>query len=273
MNIKHVGDGNVVLIAGGGKIYTDIAARFCRSEKSLEDIIASPYDKDLVRKIINSNHGAATEFDFFLIGIEGYARVTEIQLARKRIMSLLIKSGRAEKFGKRSFDVVIPEGITNFSATTRVPATMLINPNTGNTIEKDLGITYVDMQYDAEDLLSWTEKWYDTGLFIGHPEEELRYMKQQATEFKAIIGMNAHALIDWWKIRLCNNAQTEIRDLATKIYLLAIGAAPDLFANAGPSCKALGYCPENSMQHKDCKGKIFTQAEALAILTNARKAS
>ena len=103
-----VGEGKVSLISGGGKIYTDIAARFCRSEKSMENIIASEYDAKLVKRIVESGHKAATEFDFFIFGVEGYARVTETQLVRKRLASYLIKSGRADKKGKRSFDVVLP---------------------------------------------------------------------------------------------------------------------------------------------------------------------
>ena len=43
------------------------------------------------------------------------------------------------------------------------------------------------------------------------PEEDLRYLKPQATEFKGLIGMNAHALMDWFAIRCCRNAQAEIR--------------------------------------------------------------
>ena len=55
-------------IAGGGKIYTDVAARFVRSERSLEDIAASPYSREIVRNILSSGHRAALEFDFFLFG-------------------------------------------------------------------------------------------------------------------------------------------------------------------------------------------------------------
>ena len=47
MNIRHVGEGTVVLIAGGGKVYTDVAARFTRSERSLAEILASPYNEKL----------------------------------------------------------------------------------------------------------------------------------------------------------------------------------------------------------------------------------
>jgi hypothetical protein len=49
MNQMRVGEGTVVLLAGGGKVYTDVAARFTRSERGLSEIIASPYNADLVR--------------------------------------------------------------------------------------------------------------------------------------------------------------------------------------------------------------------------------
>ena len=67
---KYTGNGKVVLLAGGGKIYTDIAARFVRSERSLEEIVASPYSRQIVRNILESGHRAALEFDFFLFGVD-----------------------------------------------------------------------------------------------------------------------------------------------------------------------------------------------------------
>ena len=76
--------------------------------------------------------------------------------------------------------------------------------------------------------------------------------------------MNAHALLDWFKIRCCKNAQAEIRDMAWKMLRLCKEAAPDLFRDAGPSCVALGYCPENDFQHKDCR--VIRKDRALEIL-------
>ncbi len=98
----------------------------------------------------------------------------------------------------------------------------------------------------------------------------MRYLKPEATEFKGIIGMNAHALRDWFKIRCCRNAQAEIRDMAMKMLKLCKEAAPDLFEGAGPSCVELGYCPENRLQNSACKGHIITKDEALKILKKAR---
>lgn len=252
MNVKHVGDGKVVLIAGGGRVYTDIAARFTRSERSLDEIVASSYDKRLVRNILDKGHLAATEFDYFIFGVEGYSRVTEAQLVRKRIASYLIKSGRAEKHGKRSFDVVLPGSVLEHSSLVTLP--------NGECIE-----------LSALDLLAMTEEWYDEGVKAGYKEEELRYLKPEATEFKAIIGMNAHALLDWFKIRCCINAQAEIRDMAMKMLKLCKEASPDLFEGAGPSCVSLGYCPENDFQNKACN--VIRKSDALRVLADYAKNS
>ena len=239
--------GQVVLIAGGGRIYTDIAARFVASERSLDDIVASPYSKKIVQNILHSGHRAALEFDYFLFGVAGYSRVTETQLVRKRLASYLIKSGRAELGGRRQFSVVYPRAIADFAAELTLPdghkATL-----------------------SGRDLAELTSQWYDAGLAQGLPEEDLRYLKPQATEFKAIIGMNAHALLDWFAIRCCRNAQHEIRDLAWKMLRLCKKAAPDLFEGAGPNCVQLGYCPENSRQNKVCQGHIPTRVQAMELL-------
>lgn len=264
MNISMVGEGKVHLISGGGKVYTDIAARFCRSEKSMEQIISTEYDANLVKRIIESGHKAATEFDFFIFGVEGYARVTETQLVRKRLASYLIKSGRADKKGKRSFDIVLPQYVLKHNTNVSMPIDKFsVN---GKPLSDFIDAKKIDVNISAEDILNEIEIWYNKGVEAGYKEEDLRYLKPQATEFKAIIGMNAHALNDWFMIRCCQNAQTEIRDLANKMLKLCKEAAPDLFRTAGPSCKVLGYCPENKMQNKVCQGKILTKEEAIKIL-------
>ena len=248
---KYTGEGKVVLIAGGGKIYTDIAARFVQSERGLEEIVASPYSRHIVQNILDSGHRAALEFDFFLFGIEGYSRVTETQLVRKRLASYLIKSGRAELGGKRSYSVVYPREVSEFTANVTLPDGRMA-------------------ALSGKDLADVSRQWYEAGLDAGLPEQDLRYLKYQATEFKGIIGMNAHSLLDWFGIRCCKNAQHEIRHMANSILALCKDAAPDLFVNAGPQCLSLGYCPENDRQHPDCRGKVFTQKQALHILKNAR---
>lgn len=241
------GSGRVVLLAGGGKVYTDLAARFVRSERELEEIAASPYSREIVRNILASNHRAALEFDYFIFGVDGYSRVTEIQLVRKRMASYLIKSGRQELGGKRAFKVAYPAEVAHFAAELELPD--------GHKA-----------RLSGRDLADLSRQWYDAGLQAGLREEDLRYLKPQATVFKGIIGMNAHALLDWFAIRCCKNAQAEIRDLAYKMLALCRKAAPDLFKNAGPNCVQLGYCPENSRQNPECLGKVLSKEQALEVL-------
>lgn len=268
MKKQYVGDGKVELIAGGGKIYTDIAARFIKSERSLEEIIGSPYSKRIVQNIINSGHEAAVEFDFFIFGVEGYARVSEVQLVRKRLASYMIKSGRAELNGKREFSVVIPNSIDKQRAVINLDSNRLTLMD-GTPISKYLPDGKKDIIYtlNTHDILNIIEEWYDQGIRNGTPEEDLRYLKPQATEYKALIGMNAHALRDWFRIRCCMNAQKEIRDLANKMLKLCKQAAPDLFEDAGPNCIRLGYCPENDLQHESCN--FITKDRAMEILKGA----
>lgn len=253
-NITRVGEGKVVLISGGGKIYTDIAARFCKSQRSLDEILASDYDKGIVQNILVSGHLAATEFDYFLFGVEGYSRVTETQLVRKRMASYLISSGRTETGGKRKFDVVLPKEDDKWENTFGEIAI----PQEGIPVAWVVKLNYLQ-------ILEMLESWYNNAVANGISEEEARYMKPQATMFKAIIGMNSHALLQWFNIRCCNNAQTEIRDLANKMLKLCKQAAPDLFAKAGASCVSLGYCPEK-WQCEKFKGKIPTHQDVLEMI-------
>lgn len=268
MNKTYVGEGKVVLLAGGEKIFADIAARFVGSERSLDEIIASPYSKEIVQNILNSNHLATLRHDLFVFGIEGYARVTETQLVRKQVgASYTIKTGRKEKGGKRSFDVVIPKQIEGFYAPVAVP-TSAFRTLSGEPLSNIIPDKFIYMDADSDLILNMIEVWYNTGVAADIPEELLRYLKPQATEFKAIVSMSAQGIIDWTGIRCCMNAQGEIRHLANGIFREALGAAPDLFANAGPNCKRLGYCPENDRQHPSCK-----KAGVLTLSEMKRRAS
>jgi len=240
MNKTYVGDGKVVLVAGGDKIYSDTAAKFCNSGRGLDKIIGSDYNKRIVKSVIEKGHEAAIEFDWFIFGVEGYSRVTEVQLVRKRLASYMIKSGRYKQKAGRDFDVVIPKNI------------------------EDVEVTHRGIKYDSDEILQIIEKWYEKGVEMGKKEEELRYLKPQATEFKALIGMNARALRDWFKVKACMRSQTEIRGMCRDILKLCKEAAPDLFEDAGPNCVRLGYCPENEMQHKDCN--VITKDKAFKKL-------
>ena len=274
VNIKECRRGEVVLIAGGGRVMTDIAARFVGSERSMDNIITSPYSKKIVENILKSGHLAATEFDNYIFGISGFSRVTEVQLVRKRLASYMIKSGRSNKNGKRGYNVVMPHDIFGIAGSMKVSTGNIVvtNPETHEVAK----LSEVHPEWEATvtmdtiDILNILADWYDNGVENDVPEEDLRYMKPQATEFKAIVMMNAHGLMDWFKIRCCKNAQHEIRDLAMKMRAIVKHVSPDIFANAGASCQVLGYCPENGRQNPACVGKIPTHEDVLEMIKNRK---
>ena len=280
VNVSTVGSGKVVLIAGGGKVYADIAARFCHSNKELDDIIASPYNKKIVQNILNAGHYAALEFDNFIFGVEGYSRVTEVQLVRKRLASYMISSGRDERNGKRVFDVVMPddERMTKDARGSVEVSTsdIFITDAYGNecSLASKLSLfsgTTARVNLNCTDILDIIESFYNNCLELGVKEEDARYIKPQATAFKAIISMNSRALCDWFKIRCCKNAQTEIQDMAWEMLKLCKEASPDIFEKAGPSCIATGFCTENSRQNPKCKAAgIVTLDQAKEIVKAVR---
>lgn len=268
LNIIECGEGIKVKLIGAmpRESFTDIAAAFTRSEKGMEDIVSMPYNEGLVSRIINMNHLAATEFDYFVFAVEGASRVTEAQLVRKRLASYLIKSGRVQKGGKRKFEVVRPKSLKDFYATVNLnPSKILVNDseNLGRMVGWD-ALCQIDLSFD--DLMDIIMQYYEAGVKAGLPEEDLRYAKPQGTEFKGLIGMNAHALLDWFKIRVCNNAQHEIRHLAKAMLKECKEHSPALFENAGASCRVLGYCPENAYQCKELKGKVLTHDEVRDLI-------
>lgn len=242
MKLNTVGTGKVVLIAGGGRCYTDIAARFVASGRSVEDLINEKYCPSIVKKILGSGHLAATEFDYFLFGVEGYSRITEVQLVRKRLASYMISSGRSH-IGKREYSITVPKST--------------------------IGFTYKNSDGEEKQVEDWVregELIYDSMVSAGIPEEDARYYKLQATTFKGIIGMNAHALRDWFRVRCCFRAQREIRDMATKMKNICMNVQPELFANCGATCHELGYCPENELQCDQKRGKVPTHADVLKMI-------
>jgi thymidylate synthase (FAD) len=285
INEMRVGDGNVFLIAGGGRTYCDTAAKFCRTEKDVEDLIASPQSKKLIKDLIESGHSAALEFDDFIFGVQGYSRVTEVQLVRKRHASYMISSGRDEKNGKRKMNIVLPDNIRDFHAKQVLnPEKLIVKFSNSNGIaqvklndcfplmKQQFGQSEnptIIYEYDYMDILNLIETWYTEGVILNIPEEDLRYMKPQGTEFKAAIKMNAAAIRDWAKIRMCTRAQTEIRDLCTKMVTLAREVAPELMDGVGPSCVAYGYCTEKQ-QHPDCVGKIPTRNQVIKFINSHR---
>ena len=76
--------------------------------------------------------------------------------------------------------------------------------------------------------------------------EDARFVLPNACTTKMLVTMNARSLRNFFRLRCCNRAQWEIRELAEKMLYLCREVAPHLFRTAGPACVA-GPCPEGKM--------------------------
>jgi thymidylate synthase (FAD) len=72
------------------------------------------------------------------------------------------------------------------------------------------------------------------------------YYRLVAASFPVVTTLNARELVHFFKLRLCERAQWEIRDIAEKMLTEVKQTKQSIFDQIGPSCVILGYCPEGT---------------------------
>ncbi len=86
----------------------------------------------------------------------------------------------------------------------------------------------------------------------GVREEDLVYFLLSGNACNVTTTMNARTLLWISRMRCCNKAQWEIRDIANSMVQLASMNAPLIGDKLGASCEILGYCPEGK---DSCKNR------------------
>ena len=76
--------------------------------------------------------------------------------------------------------------------------------------------------------------------------ENARYVLPNACETKIQVTMNVRALFNFFKERLCDRAQEEIRDMAFEMWKACMEISPTIFKHAVPTC-VHGKCKEGKM--------------------------
>ncbi|ACI21576.1 MULTISPECIES: FAD-dependent thymidylate synthase [Thermodesulfovibrio] len=202
-----------------------LSARLCYSPVGIEELKEklSDNDKDnLINLLINSGHLSPFEHASFTFAVEGISRACSHQLVRHRIASYSQQSQRYVS-EEKGFDYIIPD-----------------------TIKKDSEIQslFIEAMKKSHEyyckILHALEK---QGLKGELARQDARFVLPNAAETKIVITMNARELLHFFKVRCCNRAQWEIRELATEMLKLVKKIAPRLFKNAGPAC-ITGKCPE-----------------------------
>jgi len=197
------------------------SARLCYSALGIEELREKLSDESiikLVKKIMKLGHYSVLEHATFTFAIEGISRVTSHQLVRHRLASFSQQSQRYVKINKKGFPYIIPK-----------------------SIEKDekLAKIFIDAIKELDGIYQ---------LLLDHniKAEDARYILPQAVATKMIISANARELLHIFRLRCCNRAQWEIREVAMNMLKEVKSIAPTIFENAGPPC-ILGPCPEGEL--------------------------
>lgn len=192
--------------------YTPAPAEVCGEAAAICTAYAD-HTKAL-RGALSSGHESVIEHATFTFRVEGVSRVLLAQITRHRLASFSVESQRYVQMD--DMPVIIPPSIHRNALL---------------------------MQSFAK-LIGNIKEFYEDAVALGIPLEDARYITPQAAATKIILTMNARELLHFFKLRCCNRAQWEIRELADNMLMLCRVAAPQLFKRAGCACMRDLPCPE-----------------------------
>ncbi len=196
-----------------------LAARLCYSDNSileLEEKVKGVSIEKFLGRILKMGHLSVLEHASFTFGVEGISRATSHQLVRHRLASYSQQS-------QRYVTVKSPEFVT--------PGSISGDPKRKRRFEDAVKKLY---------------RLYGELVAEGVPAEDARFLLPNAACTKIIITMNARELLHFYRLRCCERAQWEIRDMATRMLALSRKEAPFIFRDSGPAC-VRGGCSEGEM--------------------------
>ncbi|MBP8744816.1 MAG: FAD-dependent thymidylate synthase [Syntrophorhabdus sp.] len=200
------------------------AARLCYSPADAEDILSKVGDnnqQDFLGRLTAVGHLSPVEHASFTFVVEGISRACSHQLVRHRLASYSQQSQRY--VNEKEFDYIMPPSIKE-------------NGEMKAHFEKMMEEMQQSYSYFADKLAQ-----------LGHStesaREDARFVLPNATETKIMITMNARELLHFFRQRLCNRAQWEIRAMALAMLKLVKPVAPTIFRYSGPPC-VKGKCTE-----------------------------
>lgn len=219
------------------------AAKLCYSPVGVEEIEESLNEENIgsfLKLLVDMGHESPIEHLTYSFAVQGVSRTLTHQLVRHRIASYSQQSQRYVKL--EQFEYIIPPHIEN------------------NQRAKDLFIKAMEEDQKHYDELAAIlfEEHFNKHMEEGLSEkkarqkaekesiEDARYVFPNACETKIVFTMNARTLLNFFKLRTCNRAQWEIRELAIKMLQEVKKVSPVLFKNAGPTC-INGPCEEGLM--------------------------
>lgn len=197
-------------------IYT--ACRVCYSSEYPVNIWQTVSENEkmlkLVKKVLASGHHSTIEHCKYVYSISGVSRACTHQLVRHRHMSFSQKSQRYVT-EQEQFEYIVPPTV------------------------KD-----PELLAEYKDFMGKVYDFYAKMISRGIPAEDARFVLPNAASSSLVVSLNLREMIHLANLRLCSNAQHEIRNLVKKMCNLAIEKDFWLKEYLAPKCESLGYCDE-----------------------------
>ncbi|WFA07677.1 FAD-dependent thymidylate synthase [Tissierella sp. Yu-01] len=219
------------------------AAKLCYSPVGISQIEEDLNDDKVelfLNHLMDMGHESPIEHVNFTFGVEGVSRTLTHQLVRHRIASYSQQSQRYVRLSQ--FDYILPPSVEKNEKAKQIfikameedqkyydeISSLLYNDHYNRYIEEGLKEKEAKRKAEKEAI------------------EDARYIFPNACETKIVFTMNTRSLLNFFRLRCCNRAQWEIRELAIQMLLEVKKVYPILFKNAGPNC-INGPCPEGIM--------------------------
>lgn len=202
-----------------------LSARLCYSPVGVEELKDKLTEKEkekMINLLRESGHLSPFEHVSFTFAIEGISRACSHQLVRHRLASYSQQSQRYVS-EEKGFDYIVPPLFKD---------------------DPELYKLFLEaMEKSHNYYCMLINKLEEKGIKGEIARQDARFVLPNASETKIVVTMNARELLHFFRVRCCNRAQWEIRELATEMLKISKRIAPLLFKDAGPACLT-GKCPE-----------------------------
>ena len=211
------------------------AARLCYSADDVETIKQNMCYDDVrkqIRLLESMGHESPIEHVTFTFAIEDVSRSLLAQITRHRLASFSVRS---QRYVAMNENVVEPPEIdSDFEAAPIYDKAIKASFEYYRQIAAILRQNYIcELGMNPKD----AEK---------KAIEDARFVLPNATCTSIIMTMNARELLHFFRLRTCNRAQWEIREVADSMLAECYRIAPTIFKDAGCGC-CTGSCPEGKM--------------------------
>lgn len=211
------------------------AAKLCYARADIDTVmegLTPEKTEGFIDMLSGLGHESPMEHMNFTFGIENVSRSLLAQITRHRHASFSVQSQRYVK--EMDFEFITPPQIAENAAAKQLYFKTM----------KDIAASYNNL---ADTLKKVNiENGMEERAAEKKAIEDARYVLPNACTTKMIVTMNARSLMNFFKLRCCNRAQWEIRELACQMLELVKNVAPNVFSDAGPAC-VRGGCSEGKM--------------------------